>query len=102
MKRSLGTQPNNAACYVNGMRPAYTNDADASLTGRSGNSANRFFGRSDDSHIHTRLGGCGHIERNRRASFLATLFVGCRYRGGSSKDKAVRDELLRDTEHIIG
>src|SRR5690349_21260344 len=37
-----------------------------------------------------------------RTSFLPLLFVHSRCYGGSSKEKAIGDELLHDGEHVIG
>ncbi len=64
MERMLGAQSNNAARYVDGMRPAYPNDTDPALTGRSSNCANRILGRSSGRHAHTLLGETSYIKQN--------------------------------------
>ena len=56
MKRSLGSQLNNAARDVNGTRPADPNDTNSTFTSWSGYCTNRILWRSNGRHVHTRLG----------------------------------------------
>src|SRR6478735_6056628 len=102
MKRLFGAQSNNAAPYVNGIRSADPNNTDTSLTGRSGNCTNRILGCSNDRHVHTRLGGPVTSSETDCASFFAILLIRSRCYGGSSKEKAIRDKLVHDGEHVIG
>jgi hypothetical protein len=57
MKRSVGTQSNDVTRYIDGMLPAYANDADTAFTAGCSDRADRLVWRSNDRHIHTHSEG---------------------------------------------
>ena len=102
MKRSVGTQSNDVTRYIDGMLPAYANDADTAFTAGCSDRADRIVWRSNGRHIHTRTERPITSNHRDRTSFLITLFICSRGCGRRSIDEAISDELLHDGENVIG